>query len=186
LAFSVVLDANVLYPASLRDTLLRFASRDFFIPVSSDRILDEAQRNLIADGRVTPEGAATLRAAMRRVFEDAWVQDTAIAHLEPSMTNDPKDRHVLAAAVVSEAQTIVTINLRDFPAPSIEPYGIQVQHPDEFLLGLFGLDPDLAVAVIRDQAAALKRPPLTITDVLDALATAGVPEFSDAVRAHFA
>jgi len=185
-AFSVVLDANVLYPASLRDTLLRFASRDFFVPVCSDRILDEAQRNLIADGRVTAASAARLRAAMRRIFEDAWVDDAAIARLEPSMTNDHKDRHVLAAAVLSEAQTIVTLNLQDFPSESVEPFGIQVQHPDEFLLGLFGLDPALAVKVIETQAAALQRPPLTPIDILDALATAGVPEFADAVRTQLA
>lgn len=186
MSFSVVLDANVLYPASLRDSLLRFASRDFFIPVCSARILDEAQRNLIADGRLAPDNAATLRQKMQEVFEDAWVEDTAIAHLESSMSNDPKDRHVLAAAVVSEAQTIVTLNVKDFRAASVEPYGIQVQHPDEFLLGLFGLNPDLAVSIIRDQAAALKRPPLTAAEVLDRLAVAGVPEFSAAVRAQLA
>jgi hypothetical protein len=70
-AFAVVLDACVLYPASLRDTLLRFASRDFFVPVCSGRILDEVERSVIADGRVSPEGAARLRAAMAGVFEDA-------------------------------------------------------------------------------------------------------------------
>lgn len=72
MAFSAVLDANVLYPASLRDTLLRFASRDFFVPVCSDRILDEVERNVVADGRISPANAARLRAAMTAVFADAW------------------------------------------------------------------------------------------------------------------
>lgn len=184
MAFSAVLDANVLYPASLRDTLLRFASRDFFVPVCSDRILDEVERNVIADGRVTRANAARLRSAMATVFADAWIDNDAIRGLEPAMTNDPKDRHVLAAAVASEAQTIVTQDLPGFSADSVAPYGIQVQHPDEFLLGLAALHPSLAVEVLRAQAAALHRPPLTVHEVLDALAVAGVPEFAATIRSQ--
>lgn len=184
MAFSAVLDANVLYPASLRDTLLRFASRAFFVPVRTDRILDEVERNVVADGRVAPANAARLRATMTRVFEDAWIDDEAVCGLEPAMTNNPKDRHVLAAAVASEAQTIVTQDLPGFPEEAVAPYGIQVQHPDEFLLGLFALHPALSVDVVRAQAAALTRPPLTLDEVLDALAIAGVPSFAAAVRAR--
>lgn len=182
MAFSAVLDANVLYPASLRDTLLRFASRSFFVPVCTDRILDEVERNIVADGRATPANAARLRAAMTHVFEDAWIDDEAVLGLESAMTNNPKDRHVLAAAVASEAQTIVTQDLPGFPEHAVAPYGIQVQHPDEFLLGLLALQPSLAVEVLRVQAASLTRPPLTIHDVLDALAVAGVPQFAAAIR----
>jgi hypothetical protein len=98
------------------------------------------------------------------------------------MTNDPKDRHVLAAAVASEAQTIVTHNLADFPADALAPWNIQAQHPDEFLLGLFNIQPELAVSLVERQAAALRSPPLTLDDVLAALEVAGAPEFVDAVR----
>jgi hypothetical protein len=98
------------------------------------------------------------------------------------MTNDPQDRHVLAAAVVSEAQTVVTHNVRDFPDAAVAPYGIQVQHPDEFLLGLLGLHPRLAVEIVRVQADALQRPPMTVRGVLDALEVAGVPEFARELR----
>lgn len=184
MAFSAVLDGNVLYPASLRDTLLRFASRAFFVPVCTDRILDEVERNIVADGRASVEGAERLRSAMTRVFADAWIDDEAISGLEPAMTNHAKDRHVLAAAVASEAQTIVTQDRPGFPETSVEPYGIQVQHPDEFLLGLFALSPELAVEIVRAQAAALKRPPLSIHDILAALATAGAPDFAATVLEH--
>lgn len=184
MAFSVVLDANVLYPASLRDTLLRLASASFFIPVCSDQILDEVERNIVNDGRATPESARRLRAAMTALFEDAWIEDHTIRELEPAMGNNPKDRHVLAAAVASEAQTIVTQDLPGFPDASVEPYGIQVQHPDEFLLGLYGLHPELTARTIDAQAAALHKPPLTTWEVLDALTAAGVPSFADAIRTH--
>ena len=57
MAYAAVLDACVLYPASLRDTLLRFAAAEFYDLLWSDRILDEAERNLIADGRVDEAAA---------------------------------------------------------------------------------------------------------------------------------
>ncbi len=184
MAFSVVLDACVLYPASLRDTLLRFAAADFFIPVCSERILDEVERNLLLDGRMNEQQAAHLRDRMEAIFADAWAPSAAIAGLEPAMTNDPKDRHVLAAAVVSEAQTIVTQNLKDFPPASTAPYGIDVQHPDEFLLGLHGLAPGLSAGIVTMQAAALQRPPLSVDELLANLTVAGVPEFAAAVAAE--
>jgi predicted nucleic acid-binding protein len=113
--YSVVLDACVLYPASLRDVLLRFADAELYDVFWSARILDEAEHNLIADGRVSVQGAHRLRGKMAEAFEGACVGAEAIAGLESTMTNDPKDRHVLAAAVVSRAQAIITTNLKDFP-----------------------------------------------------------------------
>src|SRR4051794_8860405 len=101
--FRVVLDANVLFPASLRDTLLRLARRQFFDPLWSDRILHETTRNLIDDRGLTNQQAEWLVEQMNEAFEDAIVDGDAIDRLEPSMTNDEKDRHVLAAAVARDA-----------------------------------------------------------------------------------
>jgi predicted nucleic acid-binding protein len=102
--FAAVLDANVLYPLPLRDTLLRIAETELYDPYWSERILDEVARNLIVDGRATEDQAARLVAAMDAAFDGAAVPEDAITRLEPAMTNDPKARHVLAAAVASEAQ----------------------------------------------------------------------------------
>jgi len=52
------------------------------------------------------------------------------------MTNDPKDRHVLAAALVARATTIVTTNLRDFPVRATRPHGVVALTPDDFLTSL--------------------------------------------------
>jgi hypothetical protein len=71
--FKVVLDANVLYPFTLRDTLLRAASEGFFQLYWSAEILDEAVRNLIASETVTPEQGARLRATMEQAFPEAEV-----------------------------------------------------------------------------------------------------------------
>jgi hypothetical protein len=79
MGYAAVLDANVLYPASLRDTLLRFAAAEFYDLLWSERILDEAERNLVADGRVDESGARRLRNAMTTAFDDAIVPAEAIA-----------------------------------------------------------------------------------------------------------
>lgn len=180
--FAVVLDACVLYPLPLRDTLLRAAQQDLYVVRWSGRILDEVARNLIEDRRATPEQARNLMDAMRRAFEDAQIPEAPIATLEPGMTNQPADRHVLAAAVASDdAHRIVTSNLRHFPIAACEPFGIQAVHPDAFLCELHGRAPTQVHAALADQAAALSRPPLTVGDILGRLEES-VPEFVSRVR----
>jgi len=93
--FSAVLDTNVLYPFSLRDTLLRLAELDLYTPLWSTRILEEMSRNLV-EHRITADQAARIEQAMRATFEEAEVDPAEIERLEPAMTNDEKDRHVLA------------------------------------------------------------------------------------------
>jgi hypothetical protein len=128
---AVVLDACVLYPLPLRDTLLRVAQQDLYAVRWSLRALDEVERNLIGDRRATAEQAWNLIDAMRRAFEDAEISEDAIGAIEAAMTNEPADRHVLAAAVADgDVAAIVTLNLRHFPAAACEPLGIDIIHPD--------------------------------------------------------
>ena len=72
-----------------------------------------------------------------------------------AMTNDPGDRHVLAAAVRSHSELIVTYNLRHFPAASLEAWEIDVQGPSTFLRGLYDLDAGLFVSKLHEQAGAI-------------------------------
>jgi predicted nucleic acid-binding protein len=116
--FRAVLDADVLFPFSLRDTLLRLAEPEpvpgpasLYVPLWSERILEEMVRNLVEDRRMDQERANRLASLMRSAFEDASVGNEAIRALEESMTNDPGDRHVLAAAVAGGAEAIITFNL---------------------------------------------------------------------------
>ena len=176
--FRVLLDANVLFPFTLRDTLLRAGAAGLFQLYWSSEILDETTRNLVATGMMTAAQSERLRAAMTAAFPEAMV--TGYQHLVAAMANDIKDRHVAAAAVKAGAQVIVTSNLRDFePLPD----GGEAQSPDEFLQNLFDLDPDSMVALLREQAAALTRPPRTFEVLLAGLAKS-VPDFIAAVRRH--
>jgi predicted nucleic acid-binding protein len=177
--FPVVLDACVLYPAVLRDTLLRAAERDLYLPYWSDAILAEMHRNLVADGRLGAERAAYLVAEMTRAFPDAAV--TGYEPLVPAMRNDPKDRHVLAAAVKARAQVIVTANLRDFPAAALDGYDVEAKHPDQFLLDLLSIDPRAVAHLIREQLADVRAAGATMDRLLAAL-TRHAPDFVEALR----
>ena len=81
--FVVVLDANVLFPFSLRDTLLRAAAAGFYQLRWSAEILEEMTRNLVATGTMSAANASRLRAIMEREFPEAAVTD--YASLVPAM-----------------------------------------------------------------------------------------------------
>jgi hypothetical protein len=176
--FIVVVDANVLFPFTLRDTVLRAAAAGFYQLRWSAEILGEMERNLVSKGTVTPDQAARLRATMERFFPEADV--TGYEPLVASMTNHPKDRHVVAAAVKAGAQVIATANLKDFDSL---PGGIEAQSPDEFLCNLFDLDPSAFIEMLREQAADLVKPPVTFEGLLERLHRA-VPDLVAAVRAR--
>ncbi len=104
-SFVVVLDACVLIPATLRDTLLRAVEKDMYRLHWSDEILDEVRRNLVKREMTSPEDAQDLIEQMDRFFAEANVRGFEV--LIPAMTNDKKDRHVLAAAVMSRSLRVV-------------------------------------------------------------------------------
>jgi predicted nucleic acid-binding protein len=177
-SFGVVLDACVLYPAALMDLLLRAANAGLYRPHWSAEILEELQRNLAK--RVGPNGAAARVAAMRQHYREAEVP--GYEKLVAAMTNDPKDRHVVAAAVQAGAQVIVTSNIRDFSAFALAPHGLEAQTPDAFLTQLYEQQPQIVEGLVRRQAAALRKPPMTFEAILLQLAKQA-PHFATTVRA---
>jgi predicted nucleic acid-binding protein len=176
--FRVVLDANVLFPFSLRDTLLRAAERGLFQLYWSQEILAEARHSLVARGQIQEGQAEHLFSTMTDAFPEAMV--TGYEPLVPVMKNDPKDRHVVAAAVKAGAQVIVTNNVCDFHDL---PEGIEVQSADEFLCNLFDLAPDVMVDLLAAQAAALRKPARSLDELLAGLVKL-VPDFVELVNAH--
>lgn len=172
----VVLDACVLVPIRLATTLLWLAEAGLFHPLWSETILDEVQRNL-PKVRVAPEPAKRRVSMMREAFGAEALVD-GFHELIDEMPCDPKDRHVLAAAVRGGADAIVTFNLKDFPNEAAATYGIEIVHPDSFLLELLGEDADAIVAVLERSTAAFRNPPTSVTQFLASL-TVTVPMFAN-------
>jgi hypothetical protein len=86
--FIVVVDANVLYPLTLRDTVLHAAAAGFYQLRWSADILEEMERNLVLKGGIPAEKAARLRATMERAFPEA--RSRAIAHSSPRCRTIPR------------------------------------------------------------------------------------------------
>lgn len=130
MAFVVVYDACVLYPAPLRDLLVRLASKGVVRARWSEIILDECFRNILEQRPdLKPEMLRRTRELMTKAVADSIV--TGFEGLVDGLSlPDPDDRHVLAVAIRAGAQTIVTFNLKDFPAATLAPYDIEAQHPD--------------------------------------------------------
>lgn len=175
-SFSVVYDACVLYPAPLRDLLMHLALTDLYRAKWTPMIHDEWIRNVLKNrADLTREHLERTRTLM-----DAHVRDCLVEGYEYLIEQlelpDPDDRHVLAAAVRSSSSVIVTFNLKDFPASRLEQYGIEAQHPDEFLANLIDLDPSKVLEAVRRCRASLKNPKKSVDDYLDTLLHQGLPE----------
>lgn len=168
-AYSVLYDACVLYPAPLRDLLLRLALVDLFRARWTDAILDECFRNLARNRPdLQPFQLARTRDLMNAHVLDALI--TGYEDLIPAMTlPDPDDRHVLAAAIRGGVDAIITYNLTDFPPEVVRLYGIEVQHPDDFITCQLDLGPARVLTALREQRNALKRNPRTLEQFLETL-----------------
>lgn len=98
---------------------------------------------------------------------NAHVRDCLVTDYEPLIESltlpDKDDRHVLAAAIKGRCDLIVTMNIKDFPAEELDKYGIEAQHPDDFIFYLMDLVPEAVVSTAKIHRAALKNPLISLT-----------------------
>ncbi len=178
---TVLYDACVLYPAPLRDLLVRLAKTDLFRARWTGAIHDEWLGNLL---RTRPDLSATQLERTRQLM-NAAVRDCLVTGYEARIANltlpDPDDRHVLAA-IEAQAQVIVTFNLRDFPAHQLEPFGIAAQHPDDFLLRVIALNPLTVRETVEAHQQALKNPPKPPAAYLETLRKQRLPKATAALE----
>ena len=182
MAFIVVYDACVLYPAQLRDLLVRVGMTGIAQVKWTDEILDECFRSILKKKpELTPERLERTRTLMNRAVRDVLVEgyQGLVDGLE---LPDKDDRHVLAAAIRCGAQAIVTANLKDFPAEALAPYDVEPLHPDRFLLDLLDLAPGVILKVLDEQVRALKNPPMELAELLERLEDNGLVQAMAEVR----
>ncbi|MCY3879169.1 MAG: PIN domain-containing protein [Rhodobacteraceae bacterium] len=180
--FTVLLDANILYPAPLRDIFLQLAADDIVRTKWTADIhrewIDALLRNEPHRDRTKLERTRDL---MNHATRDCLV--TGYERLIPALDlPDPDDRHVLAAAIIGRCDAITTCNLRDFPKAAVAPYGIAVQHPDEFLSNQLDLVPGPFCDTVRKIRARLVAPPLSVEDYLVILAGSGLVHTADELK----
>jgi len=136
-----------------------------YAPRWSRDILNEVERNLqLPKFGLSPEKARYRIACMESAFPEAMV--TGYEPFIEKMENHESDRHVLAAAVRTKADAILTSNSKDVPLSCLEPFGIERLTPENFLLHQWSLDSNLVSKKLRDQAEDVDR---TLDSLLDLL-----------------
>ena len=172
----VVLDANVLLQAPIRDTILRLAESRMLRVFWSPDILAEVARNFaaVSGSEDAPRRLAHLLAALESHFPEATVH--GYESLLPTLRIAPHDRHVVGCAIVAGARTIITYNTRHFPAARLASYDVQAWHPDTLLRTILDHRPADVQRVVTQQGLQL-HPPRTPTQVLARLAQ-DVPQFA--------
>ena len=167
--FTAVLDANVIYPAPIRDLLLNLADLEIFLPKWSEIIHEEWIRNLLIN-RSDLSKSKLMRTVkiMNSAFPDAEVHgfEEMIDKLE---LPDLDDRHVLAVAIQCKADAIITFNLKDFPAKYVKQFNIEVYSPDKFLNLLHKLSPETVKKAFLNQLDSLRNPPKSKDELVETL-----------------
>jgi len=174
--FTALYDSCVLYPAPLRDFLMRLAMTDLFRARWTSQIHEEWMSAVLKQR----DDLKREQLERTRGLMGAHVRDCLVTGLEPLIEGldlpDPNDRHVLAAALRTRAHVIVTFNLKHFPNEYLVTFGIEAQHPDEFISHLIDLSPGAVCEAAKRQRAALVDPPKAVEEFLDTLAKQSLPE----------
>lgn len=183
MAFTVIYDASVLYPSILRDVLIRVARMGLVRARWSEDIMDEVFRAIKEDRPdLDPDKLDRTRKLMCEAIPDCLVPGYRSLIGSIREMPDEDDRHVVATAIKAGAQVIVTSNLKHFPASVLDEFDIEAKSPDSFLQDVYDIDGAITHQAVTEAAAACKSPPMTVTEVVDALYRLGLPIAASLLR----
>lgn len=175
--FTCVLDTNVIYPLWTRDLLLWFAFYDLYTPQWSDNICFE-WINVMKRKGVSHEEAEKRANVINEAFPHALVKNYSTL-IENLQLPDENDNHVLAAAIKTNANLIITNNLKDFPENYVAKFGLKAKSPDDFITDIIDLNPGLALKAFCKLVLNKKNPPYNEYDVLDIFRNNGLVNTAD-------
>lgn len=180
--YTVILDACVMYPAPLRSLLLYLAQTGLFRARFTNKIHDEWINNLLKN---RPD-LSFEKLTRTRTLVNAHMPDCLIEGFEPLVESlnlpDPKDRHVLAAAVKGQAEGIITFNLKDFPNDVLSPLGVVAIHPNVFLCDMLEFDTAAVLLAAQNHRRSLKNPPMDAHCYLDVLQKQNLRNFTSRLK----
>jgi predicted nucleic acid-binding protein len=166
-AFKCVVDANALYPIVVRDLLFWFAYYDLCSLHWSDDILQEWKKIFLSKGKSEKQIDKSI-SLMNNSFEFASISN--YHYLIPQLQlPDIKDNHVLAAAITSKSEVIITFNLKDFPASELDKFDIRSQTPDDFLTDIIDLNPELSLLAFKEMVTNKTNPKISNSEMLTIL-----------------
>ena len=169
----------MLFPYSVRDLLIELATTEIFAARWTEQINDEWVRALLEKyPDYSPEKLQRTRDRMREAVRDCIVE--SYEGLIPGIVlRDENDRHVVAAAITANADAIITYNLGDFPSEALTPYDIEAKHPDEFLMDIVALEPQVVLLAVADILDRLNAPFISLSNLLARYRANGLRRFAD-------
>lgn len=181
--YTAVLDACVLYPVAVADSLMSVAATGLFAAKWTTRIEQKWIRSLERE-RPDLQGKLSYRRDQMRVAVPDW--EIRSSAWEPLMSAvelpDADDRHVLAAAIAGHADCVVTSNLKHFPNDVLGKYSIHALHPDDFLVNQWDLDEIEVIAAFKGMRARWKKPEATPDDFVRAMERNGLVATANRLR----
>lgn len=179
--FKAVLDTNVVFPIVIRDLLFWLAHYELYTPKWSSHIFEEWKDVMLRKGISETEADRRVQRA-NQAFPDAFVRN-----YEPLIDTlklpDPKDCHVLAAAIKTNADIIVTNNLKDFPATYLASFGLKAKCADDFLTDIIDLNSDQAISAFKEMVLNRRNPKMDTFEVLDSLRASGLKDTANYLHA---
>jgi hypothetical protein len=179
-----ILDACVLYSATLRNVFMYLATTDLLWARWTYDIHEEWMMSVQERyPDMTRDKVERIRNLM-----DSHAPDCIVTGCEDLIAGlslpDLDDRHVLAAAIRAGAEAIVTFNLPHFPAATLAKFGVEAMHPDDFLERLIDMNLGIVLVAVRKHRASLKNPPQSPDEYLATLEKAGVSRMAAILRRH--
>lgn len=75
----------------------------------------------------------------------------------------------MAAAIKTNANVIVTNNIKDFPKEYLSSYGLSAKTADDFLTDIIDLNPEEAIKAFKEMVLNRRNPDLDEFELLDIL-----------------
>jgi hypothetical protein len=187
--YTAFVDACTLADTLRRNLIPTLAEAEFFRLRWSAKVLTETEKAIESILASRGHADATDRAAraiavMQTAFEEAMVDDFDCFLDSCAAFPDPNDAHVVAAALKTQAATIVTENLKDFPQELLQPLNIEARSADAFIADTIALDAGRAAAATRGMRRRFKKPEKTAEILLLDMEAVGLTETVDMLRSH--
>ena len=181
--YTAVLDACVLYQLAIADSLMSIAVTGLFAAKWTKKIEEEWIGSLEKNRPELKGRLGSRRDDMREAVPDWEIPEVAWNSIAGSLNlPDPKDAHVLAAAIAGHADCIVTRNHQDFPPSIMAVHGIDILDPDEFIVNQWDLDNVPVMAAFKGMRARRKKPTETVEDFAQTLERNGLPATAQKIR----
>jgi hypothetical protein len=133
------------------------------------------------------KGISESEALKRTSIVNEAFPDALVENYEPLIETlklpDINDNHVLAAAIKTNANLIITNNLKHFPIEYLSAFGLSVKAADDFFTDIIDLNQETSINAFRDLVLNKKNPPLDEYQVLDIFRKNGLIDTANFIHA---